>query len=233
MSHFHRGKITAMIRFLRFTVRAFLTTAAALLLAFGLPTLLSEVASRNRTFAVEQAPNAPVAIVFGAGLNRDGRPSPVLRDRVSTAVELYFSGKVQKLLMSGDNSYLDYNEPGAMLSYALELGVPEKDIILDYAGRRTYDTCYRALHIFGVTDALVVTQAYHLPRTLLTCQGLGLNAFGVIADQRAYHPIAMQRWRIREVPATLVALWDVYITRPLPILGKPEPIFSHSNTDPT
>ena len=82
---------------------------------------------------MEQAPDAPVAIVFGAGLNRDGRPSPVLRDRVSTAVELYFSGKVQKLLMSGDNSYLDYNEPGAMLSFALELGVPEKDFILDYA----------------------------------------------------------------------------------------------------
>ena len=222
-----------MIRFLRFTARAFLATAAALLLVVGLPTLLSEVVSRNRTFTVEKAPDAPVAIVFGAGLNRDGRPSPVLRDRVSTAVELYFSGKVQKLLMSGDNSYLDYNEPGAMQSYALELGVPEKDIILDYAGRRTYDTCYRALHIFGVTDALVVTQAYHLPRVLLTCQGLGLNAFGVVADQREYHPIAMQRWRIREVPATLVALWDVYITRPLPVLGKPEPIFSNSKTDPT
>ncbi|MHB0987332.1 MAG: SanA/YdcF family protein [Bellilinea sp.] len=222
-----------MIRFLRFTARAFLTTAAALLLAFGLPTLLSEFVSRNRTFAVDQAPNAPVAIVFGAGLNRDGRPSPVLRDRVSTAVELYFAGKVQKLLMSGDNSYMDYNEPGAMQSYALELGVPEKDIILDYAGRRTYDTCYRALHIFGVTDALVVTQAYHLPRVLLTCQGLGLNASGVVADQQEYHPIAMQRWRIREVPATLVALWDVYITRPLPVLGKPEPIFSNSKTDPT
>src|SRR3990170_6575862 len=99
-----------MIRFLRFTTRAFLTTAAALLLAFGLPTLLSEIVARNRTFTVDQAPNAPVAIVFGAGLNRDGRPSPVLRDRVSTAVELYFAGKVQKLLMSGDNSYLDYNE---------------------------------------------------------------------------------------------------------------------------
>ena len=222
-----------MIRFLRFTTRAFLTTAAALLLAFGLPTLLSEIVARNRTFTVDQAPNAPVAIVFGAGLNRDGRPSPVLRDRVSTAVELYFAGKVQKLLMSGDNSYLDYNEPGAMQSYALELGVPEKDIILDYAGRRTYDTCYRALHIFGVTDALVVTQAYHLPRVLLTCQGLGLNASGVVADQQEYHPIAMQRWRIREVPATLVALWDVYITRPLPVLGKPEPIFSNSKTDPT
>lgn len=222
-----------MIRFLRVTARAVFVAASALLLAFGLPTLLSEISARNRTFTVEQAPDAPVAIVFGAGLNRDGGPSPVLRDRVSTAAELYFAGKVQKLLMSGDNSHLDYNEPGAMQSYALELGVPEKDIILDYAGRRTYDTCYRALHIFGVTNALVVTQAYHLPRTLLTCQGLGLNAFGVIADQREYHPIAMQRWRIRELPATLVALWDVYITRPLPILGKPEPIFTHSQTDPT
>ena len=126
--------------------------------------------------------------VWALALIETARPSPVLRDRITTAAELYFDGKVQKLLMSGDNRFLDYNEPGAMQAYALELGVPESDIILDYAGRRTYDTCYRARFIFDVTDALVVTQAYHLPRVLVTCQGLGINAIGVVADQRDYNP---------------------------------------------
>ena len=212
-------------RIFRFLTRVVLTLTAAALLVLGLPTIISELVARPRTTNLEKAPNMPVAIVFGAGLNRDGRPSPVLRDRISTAANLYFAGKVQKLLMSGDNRFLDYNEPGAMQAYALELGVPESAMILDFAGRRTYDTCYRALHIFGVSDALVVTQAYHLPRTLMTCAGLGLNAIGVTADQREYNPRSMARWQIREIPATLVAFWDVYIARPLPVLGDPEPIF--------
>lgn len=218
-------------RIIRFLARAILTLTAAALLVFGLPAIISELVARPRTFSPENTPEMPVAIVFGAGLNRDGRPSPVLRDRISTAANLYFAGKVQKLLMSGDNRYLDYNEPGAMQAYALELGVPESAMILDFAGRRTYDTCYRALHIFGVTDALVVTQAYHLPRTLMTCAGLGLNAIGVAADQREYHPRSMARWQIREIPATLVAFWDVYIARPLPVLGDPEPIFPAASGD--
>lgn len=205
--------------------RTILSLATAAFLILGLPMVFAELHSHNRTFTSDHAPAASVAIVFGAGLNRDGSPGAVLRDRVSTAVDLYFSGKVQKLLMSGDNRFVDYNEPAAMQAYAIELGVPENDIVLDYAGRRTYDTCYRAIHIFGVNDALLVTQDYHLPRALITCRGLGLDASGVIADQRDYHPISFTRWRIREIPATAVALWDVYIYRPLPVLGDPEPIF--------
>jgi vancomycin permeability regulator SanA len=84
------------------------------------------------------------AIIFGAGLRRDGTPTAMLRDRVLTGAELYFSGKVDKLLMSGDNRFVDYNEPEAMRQFALSVGVPAEAIVLDYAGRRTYDTCYRA-----------------------------------------------------------------------------------------
>jgi len=113
---------------------------------------------------MESVPADRVAIVFGAGLQRDGTPSAVLRDRVATAASLYFEGKVQKLLMSGDNRFLDYNEPGSMKAYAISLGVPGEDIVLDYAGRRTYDTCYRAREIFGLDEAILVTQTYHLPR---------------------------------------------------------------------
>jgi SanA protein len=121
-------------------------------------------------YPLKDQPQAQIALVFGAGLRRDGSPTAILRDRVQSAVELYKSGKVKKLLMSGDNSYLDYNEPGAMREYALSLGVPETDIVLDYAGRRTYDSCFRALNIFGIKSAILVTQAFHLPRAVYTCR---------------------------------------------------------------
>jgi SanA protein len=109
-----------------------------------------------------------------------------------------------------------------MLNFALKLGVPRAAIVLDYAGRRTYDTCYRAKAIFGVTEAILVTQAFHLPRAVFTCNALGLPSVGVIADRRPYVGPA----DIREYPASLVALWDVWVSRPLPVLGDPEPIFS-------
>jgi SanA protein len=174
---------------------------------------------------VEQAPVRPVVIVFGAGLSRDGSPSPVLRDRVATAARLYFAGKAEKILMSGDNRFLDYNEPGSMKNYAVELGVPDDAIVLDYAGRRTYDTCYRAGSIFGVRSALLVTQSFHLPRALYSCNILGVDAVGVPADMREYRPRSLAWWHGREIGATLVALLELHITHPLPVLGDPEPIF--------
>jgi vancomycin permeability regulator SanA len=166
------------------------------------------------------------AIVFGAGLWRDGSPTPVLRDRVATAAQLYFEGKVEKILMSGDNRFVDYNEPGAMHAYALQLGVPEEAMVLDYAGRRTYDTCYRAKAIFGLQEAILVTQSFHLPRALYTCRQLGIDAVGVPADLRTYPRRSLAFWNLRELLATLTALWEVHIAHPLPVLGEPEPIFT-------
>lgn len=185
------------------------------LLAFG----------RSKTYLPIDVPNAPVALVLGAGLNWDGSPGLVLRDRVETAANLYFSGKVDKLLMSGDNTSLNYNEPGAMQDYALSLGVPAEDIVLDYAGRRTYDSCYRALAIFGVNQLIVITQAYHLPRALFICNAFEIDATGVTADDAHYNRRSYTFWWVREILASIKAYWDIYIGQPQPILGQPEPIF--------
>ncbi|MEZ4555940.1 MAG: ElyC/SanA/YdcF family protein [Caldilineaceae bacterium] len=125
---------------------------------------------------------------MGHGSIAAGGCRPCWRDRVDTAIALYQAGKVDKLLMSGDNSTPEYDEPGAMMAYAIAQGVPAADIQPDYAGRRTYDTCYRAQAIFHVEDAVLVTQAFHLPRALFTCHNLGLDAQGVIADRRIYDP---------------------------------------------
>ncbi len=214
----------------------FLTRLAAWSAGFGLAALLvsrlvTAFAARPRLYSVENAPPERAAIVFGAGLWRDGSPTPVLRDRVATAAGLYFAGKVEKLLMSGDNSTTAYNEPEAMRQFALALGVPDQDIVLDYAGRRTYDTCYRARQIFGLQTAILVTQNFHLPRALYTCQALGLDSVGVPADLRPYPRSALLWWNLRELPATLTAMLELYVTRPEPILGRPEPIFLTNGGD--
>ncbi len=169
--------------------------------------------------------NTPrIAIVFGAGLTRSGEPTPALYDRVATAVDLYQRGIVNKLLLTGDNRFVNYNEPEAMRRTAVKLGVPDNDLVLDYAGRRTYDSCYRARDIFGVKRAILVTQAFHLDRALYLCDSFGIDSIGVVADRRNYTQTSQTWWSIREAAATLAAWLDVNVIRPTPVLGTPLPI---------
>jgi SanA protein len=194
-------------------------------IAFAAWTLTMRYESRihDRTTAVLQR---RVALVFGAGYWPDGTPSDVMKDRVEAAVELYRSGCVQKVLFSGDNRFVDYNEPAKMREHALGLGLPDEAIVLDYAGRRTYDTCYRARDIFGLSGAVLVTQRYHLPRALYICESLGLDAVGFVADRRPY--VYIRSYWLREVPALWLAAWQVWITHPVPLLGDPIPVLDRS-----
>lgn len=176
----------------------------------------------NQIRTAETIEPARVAVVFGAAVYGDGRLSSVLRDRMDTAVALYQNGKVDRLLLSGDNREDHYNEPGAMMDYAIKQGVPPADIQPDYAGLRTYDTCYRARHIFQVEQAILVTQAFHLPRAIFTCQQLGVAVTGTEADRRTYRG---SRWyEFREMIATTRALWDVLRREPAQILGDTIPL---------
>ena len=109
-----------------------------------------------------------------------------------------------------------------MMDYAIEQGVATEDIQPDFAGRRTYDTCYRAREIFQLESAILVTQQFHLPRAMFTCQQLGIEVVGVAADAQPYRGA---RWyEMRETLATAVALWDVIREQPAPVLGDPIPI---------
>jgi len=211
--------------FLKWTWRVIRILALLGLLVFFLPRIIISIYAMFKIYTVENVSPERVAIVFGAGLRRDGAPTAVLRDRVETAVQLYLEGKVEKLLMSGDNRFVNYNEPEAMRQYARNLGVPDEAIVLDYAGRRTYDTCYRARHIFEVDSAILVTQKFHLSRALFTCNALGLKAVGVETGNYYFLKRSRLYWNIREQFATVTAFWDVYFKKPLPVLGEPEPIF--------
>lgn len=194
------------------------------LLIILLPRLITGVYASDRMYQKPDAPTERVAIIFGAGLRRDGTPTAMLRDRVLTGADLYFSGQAEKLLMSGDNRFVDYNEPESMRQFALSIGVPDEAIVLDYAGRRTYDTCYRAKAIFGVENALLVTQGFHLPRALFLCNMLGLDTLGVEAIH-CYWNGSPFVWDVREQFATVAAFLDLYVSNPLPVLGDPEPMF--------
>ena len=164
------------------------------------------------------APSRPVAIVFGAA-------GDILTDRVTTGVELYKAGKVQKLLMTGDNGRDGYNEPEDMKEQAIAEGVPARDIVCDYAGFRTYDSLYRARDIFGVRSAILVSQGYHLPRALFLGKKMGLDVVGVDAARHRY--AGQAGFDLREIAAVEVAWWQVTISHPRPkYLGKQEPLFT-------
>ena len=171
---------------------------------------------------IEEPPR--IAIVFGAGVWRSGEPSPALSDRILTAVELYRSGRVRKILMSGDNRTEDYNEPSAMKQKAVKMGVPSENVIEDFAGRRTYDTCYRAKEIFAVERAVLVTQEFHLNRAIYLCQSAGIDSIGISADRRKYDESARNWWAWRESFAVVAGWFDVNVWQPTPVLGNKEPI---------
>lgn len=211
-------------RIVRFLWRTVWVLSALVAIGLFMPRWVMGLFAAPRTYTLENVPAARVAIVFGAGLLRDGSAGPVLSDRMLTAVNLYQAGKVEKILVSGDNRFIEYNEPEAGRQYALEHGVPDEDIVLDYAGRRTYDTCYRAKYIFGVKEAILVTQDFHMPRALTLCNWFGVNSAGVEADNRYFLKRTRIWWGFRETFAVFQAAWDLLVTKPLPVLGEPEPI---------
>jgi len=130
----------------------------------------------------DSVPSAKVALVPGASVFADGSLSPIFLDRIDMAISLYRSGKVSKILVSGDNSTVIYNEVNPARLYLMSQGVSETDIYLDHAGFDTYSTMYRARDIFQVSSMIIATQSFHLPRAVFTARRLGIDARGVNAD---------------------------------------------------
>jgi SanA protein len=161
----------------------FLFLLAAFLVAFG-----SEYVRRRgeKIMTGDPAFKYPVtAIVLGAAVWPGDRPSHMLEDRVLAAARLYHEGKANLLLMSG-NKDGSYNEPDVMAALAERRGVPSEAIRCDYEGYTTRYTMQNAYRTFGVRDAIVVTQEYHLPRALYLGEQAGMRVTGGNADLRAY-----------------------------------------------
>lgn len=177
---------------------------------------------RNRIYKqISSISQYDIAIVFGAGIKDNEIPNDMLKDRLDTAHHLYLNGKVEKLLLSGDNSADDYNEPQVMYDYLVfTLNMPPEDAVRDFAGLRTYDTCARAKNIWNVDKALLISQGYHLSRAIFTCSRLGIESTGYSATTYPY--VGETYYKIREVLAIHKALLDVYILHPEYIGGEPE-----------
>jgi len=180
---------------------------AALLVGLGPYTLLRATTASARHRHAVAVPQAPVAVVLGAGVDGNLQPSWALARRIDSAVELYRQGKVRALLMSGDNSRWGYDEPAAMRDAAVRQGVPSSAVVLDYAGFDTYSSCYRARHVFGLTRITLVSQDFHLARAIWICRRLGLRAQGLAAADA--DPVVTAGWKQREVAASVLAVLDV------------------------
>ncbi len=219
----NRTKSSACVEFLyKYMLRKILRVVFSLISIFALLWVACQwaVLSSARTFfAAGSDVSAPVAIVLGASVHEDGTPSDILADRLSVAADLYRDGNVAKVLASGDNGQDGYDEVNVMRTYLLNAGVAPEDLFLDHAGFDTFDSVYRARHVFGVTDAIIVTQSYHLPRALYLARSVGINATGVASDLQPY--VKQTLFSIRESFARMKAVFDVTIGAKSKYLGDP------------
>lgn len=166
-------------------------------------------------YSLDRAPTAPIALVLGAQVYPNGRPSRFLRARLDLAEQLVRRGIVDRLLLSGDASAPEYDEPAAMRAYLLAAGVPEDRLVLDPHGLDTYDSCVRARDVYGVQRVVVVTQDYHLPRAVGTARLIGLDAVGVgdrTVRVREHGDGLNEPWVrgwLRDQVACVKTIWDV------------------------
>jgi vancomycin permeability regulator SanA len=170
----------------------------------------------------DTVPDRPVAVVFGSQVYSDGTPSLVLAGRLDAARILYQQGKVRAILVTGDNGQVNYNEVDPMRTWLIARGVPDTKVVGDYAGFDTYSSCTRAVRIFGVKSAILVTQSYHLPRAVALCRKVGMDAIGVRATAFDLSPNVARRLALRDKVACVKAAYEM-VVKPKPrYLGRHE-----------
>ncbi|WP_328442508.1 YdcF family protein [Streptomyces sp. NBC_00444] len=185
-----------------------------------LPATWMYVVAGDRLRTTADVPRTEVAVVFGAGL-WDGEPSPYLAHRLDAAAELYREGRIEVVLVTGDNSREDYDEPDAMRTYLTRRGVPDARIVSDYAGFDTWDSCVRAKKIFGVDRAVLISQGFHIRRAVALCEEAGVSSYGVGVDD--VHDATWYYGGVRELIAAGKAAVDAVFEPDPRFLGPREP----------
>jgi vancomycin permeability regulator SanA len=185
-------------------MKKYIYSLLVLLLIFISPFVIFQI---NYRFYNKSTTQPKVAIVFGAGLI-NGYPSKVLQSRLDESIKLYKSNQISKILVSGDNREISYNEPQAMTQYLLDQGIVGSDIIQDFAGLRTVDTCFRAKNVFNVSSAYLISQPFHLPRAMWLCNKFGVETTTVGAKNLPLSGTIYQYFR--EIPSSFNALLESF-----------------------
>lgn len=211
--------------------KAFRNLLFGIFIAFGIyilavPLVVKFLGAQNIYSSPENIPESKVAIVLGAAVDPEGEPMEMLRDRLDVAAELYLDGYIEEIIVSGDNREENYNEPSAMYNYLINTwGIPANHLTQDFAGRRTYDSCARANEIFGLDEVLLISQGYHLPRAIMLCDELGVNATGYSATLESHYQ-GITYFKFREFWAIHKAVWDLYVMKPDYVGGEAIDIWS-------
>ncbi|MES1194113.1 MAG: ElyC/SanA/YdcF family protein [Solirubrobacterales bacterium] len=196
----------------RVVVRTLLGGAGMLVLlglVVGVANAVVLLGGRGAKTDPQAVPHAQAALVLGALVQPDGRPSAMLEDRIRAAAALYREGRVDKVLASGDHGRRDYDEVNAMRRELVRLGVPDEDVFTDHAGFATLDSVVRARKVFNVKSVTVVTQPFHLPRALWLARHAGLTASGFEAGAGNSYSSKGTASSVREIFARTKAFGDV------------------------
>ncbi|NDK08089.1 hypothetical protein EOM39_02475 [Candidatus Gracilibacteria bacterium] len=175
---------------------------------------------------IEEIKQNKVGLVLGAGI-KNGKPSDIYKDRIKTAIKAYENKKIEKILVSGDNGRVKYDELTPAKLYLYENGVKKEDIFLDYAGFDTYDSLYRAKEIFGNNSLTIFTQEFHLKRALYICEGLEINCLGIKTDLQGY--LYSNYYQKREILSRFKAFLNITFNSKPKFLGEKININGKSN----
>ncbi len=220
-----RGRVRALARAI-----AILAVVCVLVLPMAADLFISAATSHDIADRVDAVEPTPVALILGTARTHRGQPNQFYRARIEAAAELFHSGRVRGILVSGDNATIYYNEPQAMRKDLIALGVPDEFITLDYAGFRTLDSVVRAKRVFGQDHIVVVSQRFHVERAVFLAQHYGIHATGLAAPDPTTQSTTLVR--TREVFARVAALLDVLTRRGPRFLGAPETVKLREPTSP-
>ncbi|ASO20296.1 vancomycin permeability regulator SanA [Actinoalloteichus hoggarensis] len=191
-----------------------LAGTAALAVLLGTPAVWAYGSSAGRIVDSDDAPDTDVALVLGAGVRPDGRPSQLLAGRLDVAAGLYHEGVVRVLLLSGSVGPGDYDEPGTMREYLVSRGVPTEAIVEDGSGNDTWESCVRTRDVYGVRELIVISQRFHLPRAVALCRSAGLEVHGVPHESGQTNPSGTRFGYLRETGARLPAMITALFKNP-------------------
>ena len=207
---------------------AFIVLAIIILVIFGI-NLFVVLSTRKYIVSEENAVeigDVDCIIVLGCGV-KNNKPTPMLEDRLLEGIRLYKNGTSAKIIMTGDHGRQDYDEVNVMKQFAIDKGVPSEDIFMDHAGFSSYDSIYRAKEIFQANKVVIVTQKYHLYRSIYIAKKLGMEAYGVASNPRPY---AGQLAReAREIVARNKDFFKVLIKPQSTYLGETIPVSGNGN----